>query len=140
MKKKFDGFSKALGILDKFSQKERLKILEKLGQIDPKLTEKLKDEIVTLEEIRFLNKDMLAKFLRKIDLDDLGLSLRVSSSDLTEFILSQVSQSSQEEINHSFKGPLKPLSSVLEAYGRVLKVFKEMLETGEIYINKDPMV
>lgn len=140
MKKKFDGFSKALGILDKFTQKERLKLLEILSQIDPQLTEKIKDEIVTLEDIKYLNKEMLSRFLRKIEFADLGLSLRISSPDLTEFVLSQVSQSNRDEINESFKGPLKPLNLVLEAYGRVLKVFKEMLEKGEIYINKDTLV
>jgi flagellar motor switch protein FliG len=140
MKKKFDGFSKALGILDKFGQGERLKILELLSKIDPKITEKLKDEIVTLEDLKFLNKEMLSKFLRKIALSDLGLCLRVSSSDLADFILSNVSESNQEDINQSFKGPPKPLDLVLESYGKVLLVFKEMLEKGEIYINKDPLV
>jgi len=140
MKKKFDGFSKALDILDKFGQKEKVKILEHLSKMDPKITEKLKDEIVTLEDLKFLNKEMLSKFLRKIELSDLGLCLRVSSSDLTDFILSHVSKSNQEEINHSFKGPLKPLNLVLESYGKVLLVFKDMLEKGEIYINKDPLV
>lgn len=108
--------------------------------MDPKITEKLKDEIVTLEDLKFLNKEMLSKFLRKIELSDLGLCLRVSSSDLADFILSNVSQSNQEEINHSFKGPLKPLNLVLESYGKVLLIFKNMLEKGEIYINKDPLV
>jgi flagellar motor switch protein FliG len=140
MKKKFDGFSKALGILDKFGQEERLKILELLSKIDPKITEKLKEEIVTLEDLIFLNKEMLSKFLRKIELSDLGLCLRVSSSDLADFIISNVSERNQEEINHSFKGPPKPLDLVLESYGKVLLVFKEMLEKGEIYINKDPLV
>ena len=140
MKRKIDGFSKVLEILDKFSQKERGRLLENLAQIDPKIAEKLKDEIVTLEDLKYLNQEMLSKVLRKIDLGDLGLSLRVSTPELAEFILSHISQSNQEEINYSFKGPLKSVNFVLEAYERVLKVFKEMLEKGEIYINKDPMV
>ncbi len=141
MKKKISGFSKALDLIDKFTQKERHKLLESLSKLDPKLTEKIKEEIITLEDLQYLNKDMFSKLLRRIDLADLGLSLRISSPELREFILSNVSQNNQVDINQNFKGTLKPLGMVLDAYGRVLKVFREMLEKGEIYLNKEePLV
>jgi flagellar motor switch protein FliG len=141
MKKKIDGLSRAVGILDKLTQKERHKLFEALSKIDPKLTEKIKEQIITLEDLKFLDKDMFSKVLRRINLPDLGLSLRISSPELLNFIYSNVSKNNQEEINQSFKGPLKPLNVVLEAYGRILKVFREMVEKGDIYINKEePLV
>lgn len=125
--------SKILAGLD-FQQRE--KILELIVQKDPKMADLLRENLVTIEDLKFATVKMLQELLREIKLDDLGLALRAAGKEVQDHIMNNVSKSMREQIGEIINGKPQPLDIVKPAYQRVLDVIRQKVEKGELVLKE----
>jgi flagellar motor switch protein FliG len=76
------GMAEALKILKSLDISEREKLLETMGKSDPEMASVLQSNLLDLEDLIYLTPKMLVEFMREIKIQDLGLSLRMASSEL----------------------------------------------------------
>jgi flagellar motor switch protein FliG len=126
--------AKMLAGLDKSSREN---VLKKISQVDPAMAESLKMNMVDFEDLKYMTQKMLIDFLKRINLNDLGLALRGSSEELRAFFLSNVSSGMKQDIMDHLKGPPQMLSKVQEAQMKIMDIAKEMEEKGEIILSRD---
>lgn len=132
------GIKGALKVLESLDPNSRDKIITLISEKDPKLAEELKSRLVSFEDLQFISIKMLVNLTREINLLDLGLGLRVSSDELKEFILGNISSGMKNEVNQTLNGVPQPVSKVHEAQEKVLKIVKEKITKGELVLNKNP--
>lgn len=140
---KLNGFKKALAMLSGLSPGERESVLEKMAFKDPKMTEALKKNLITIEDLKLLSQKMLAELLGDIKLDDFALSLRIGSDVLKNYLLENVSKGNRESINEVLQGPPRARSDVEAASSRVMCVVREKYDKGELVFidpEKDELV
>lgn len=133
-----NGFKQALELLANLDYEQAQKILTAMAQKDPEMAQRLQEELISLEDIRFITPKMLVELLREIELRDLALALRVSSEDLKSFIIGNVSQTMAKDIREITQGPAQPRSLVKEATERVMHIVRKKVAKREIIINKNP--
>lgn len=132
------GIKGALKVLNSVDPEKREEVLRQLALKDPSLAEELRKKLISFEDIQKMSVKMLVEFTKEISLKDLGLGLRAASEELKSFILDNVSKSMQEEINFMLKGKPQPVSKVLEAQEKILRVFRNKVESGEIVLDNNP--
>ncbi len=125
--------AKMLAGLDIISQ---AKILKTIAQQDPEMAAKIRLNMVTFEDLRYLTVKMLQELLREVDLEDLGLALRLGSDDLKDHILSNVSSSMQQDIRDILDGKPQLVDRVQEAVDKVMDVVRAKAEKGELVLTK----
>lgn len=139
----FSGGPKAAGqMLQGLDTASRKKILEVIKARDPKMAELIESTMVSIEDLRFITPKMLAEFLSQIKIDDLALSLRISSAELKEHIFKNISNSLKRDLEEVIKGPPQSVKKIEECQSRILAVMKNKLERGELILSKskDEMV
>jgi len=134
---KKDGIKEAAKLLSGLDYQSRANVLEIMAKHDPVLTEKLRNNLVALDDLCYLTEKMLQELLREIDLKDLGLALRIAGPKLCDHILSIVSRSIKSELNEVLRGDPQPVSQVNEAADRILAIVKRKVEKGELILDKD---
>lgn len=130
-------------ILNKLNPTEQDKLLKRLREKDALLARKLDEGRLTLEDLAFLSQGNLAKLLQKIDSKDLGLSLRLGSNNLRDYVLNNVSKGTKSDIEEILNGPPKAVSEVEKSVKKILKVLNSMIEKGDLSLDKggdDPLV
>ena len=130
-------------ILNKLNPLEQDKLLKALRERDAVLAQKLDEGRLTMEDLISLKPEMLAKLLQKIDSQDLGLSLRLGSEELREYILKNVSKGTKADVEDILNGPPMAVSEIEKSVKKILKVLKSMIEKGDIYLDKggdDPLI
>ncbi len=113
------------------------KILQTIKERDPQLAELIESSMIGIEDLRFITAKMLAEFLSQIKIEDLGLSLRISSPELKEYILKNVSKSISKDIEDVLKGPPQSVKKIEESQKRIIDIFKMKVERGELVISKN---
>ena len=131
------GIKEAAKMLAGLDKSSRENVLKKISQVDPQMAESLKNNLVDFEDLKYMTNSMLIDFLKKVDLNDLGLALRGSSEELRKFFLNNVSSGMRKDIEDHLKGPLQMLSKVEEAQNKIIEIAKEMEERGEIILSAD---
>ncbi|MDH5582173.1 MAG: hypothetical protein OEY33_09740 [Bdellovibrionales bacterium] len=131
------GIKGAVKVLNSLDPEQRDRVLEIIKNQDPSLAEELKNNLVSLDDIIHLTVPMLVDFTRNISLKDLGLALRLAKEETKEFIFSNVSQSMKEEIEEGLLGRPVPLKEALAALNKVMIVFRDKIERGEIVLEGD---
>lgn len=137
------GVKGALEMLNGLSISERQNILELIAKQDIKLAEVLQNGLVELEDIRFLNVNMIRDLLREINMDDLALAMRISSSDLKDHIYSNISSTMKRDLDDTLLGPPRPVSDIQAAQDRIIAKMKELSDKGVLIIDRsgnDPLV
>lgn len=130
-------------ILNKLNPTEQDKLLKALREKDAVLAKKLDEGRLTIEDLALLKPEMLAKLLQKIEMKHLGLSLRLGTENLREFILSNVSKGNKVDILEILNGPPQAVSEIEKSVEKILKVLKVMIEKGDVYLDKggdDPFI
>lgn len=137
MNKRIDGFKHALEMLQGLDQAAQTNLLTEIARRDPEMAIKLKKNLMTFEDLKYLTVDMMRSVLKEIDLDLLGLALKTASPELVEYISNMFSTSMRRDIEEILKGRPRPLNEVLEAQVKIVEVLTRLQEEGIILIDKD---
>lgn len=134
---KIDGFKQALEMLQALDQTTQTNLLAEIARKDPELAIKLKQNLITFEDLKFLTVDMMRSLLKEIDLELLGLALKTASPELVEFVSNMFSTSMRRDIEEVLKGRPRPLSEVLDAQVKIVEAMNRLSQQGIILIDKD---
>lgn len=134
---KIDGFKQALEMLQGLDQTTQTNLLAEIARKDPELAIKLKQNLITFEDLKFLTVDMMRSLLKEIDLELLGLALKTASPELVEFVANMFSTSMRRDIEEVLKGRPRPLSEVLDAQVKIVEAMNRLSQQGIILIDKD---
>lgn len=137
MNKKVDGFKQAIEMLQGLDLGAQQSLLAEIARKDPEMAVKLRQNLVTFDDLQYLTIAMMKRLLQDIDLDTLGLALRGASQELTEHLMSMFSKGMQRDINDILKGRPRALSEVMEAQKKIMDVVLVLREKGEIILSKE---
>ena len=131
------GVKEAAKMLAGLSRSAREKILDIISKKDPRMAEVLHKSMYSFEDLQYLTPIMLIELLREIKIADMGLSLRIASSELKNFILQNTPRVMRQEIEEILTGPPQLTSAVEEAQERIMAVVRLKLDKGQLIINKE---
>ncbi len=137
MNKRIDGFKAAVEMLQGLDLDAQQSLLADIAKKDPELAIRLKQNMVTFEDLRYLTTTMMKRLLQDINLDDLGLALRGASKELSEHLLSMFSTNMRRDVEDILKGKPRALSEVLEAQRKIMDIVIKLKDKGEIILSKD---
>lgn len=137
MKSPKGGIKEAAKLLAGLDFENREKVLEIIFKEDPVMADLLRQSMVLLEDLNFLTVKMIQELLRDIQIEDLGLTLRICNQDLRDHFLNNISSRLKEEVLEILNGPPRPVEKVQEAADRILEVVRKKVDKGEIVLNKD---
>ena len=135
--KKIDGLKAAIEMLQGLDLAAQQSLLADIARRDPEIAIKLKQNMVTFDDLQYLTVSMMKRLLQDIQLDDLGLALRGSSREVSDHLLGMFSTGMKRDIEDILKGKPRPLTEVLEAQKRIMDVVLRLREKGEIVLSKD---
>jgi flagellar motor switch protein FliG len=135
--KKIDGLKAAIEMLQGLDLAAQQSLLADIARRDPEMAIKLKQNMVTFDDLQYLTVSMMKRLLQDIQLDDLGLALRGSSREVSDHLLGMFSTGMKRDIEDILKGKPRPLTEVLEAQKRIMDVVLRLREKGEIVLSKD---
>lgn len=135
--KKIDGLKQAIEMLQGLDLAQQQSVLADIARRDPEMAIKLKQNMVTFDDLQYLTVSMMKRLLQDIDLDVLGLALRGASKDVSNHLLGMFSTGMKRDIEDILKGKPRPLSEVLEAQSKIMDVVLRLREKGEIVLSKD---
>jgi len=135
--KKIDGFKAAIEMLQGLDLAAQQSLLSDIARRDPEMAIKLKQNMVTFDDLQYLTVGMMKRLLQEIQLDDLGLALRGASKEVTQHLLNMFSTGMKRDIEDILKGKPRALSEVLEAQKKIMDVVLKLREKGEIVLSKD---
>ena len=137
MKKRVGGVAEAAKLLEGLDPQGQQKILETISQQDPKLAEALRNSLVTFDDLQFATVKMIQELLREIDINDLGMALRLGNSEVKKHFLAILSSSLRLEIEEVLLGPPVSASKAQEATVRVMEVVRRKVSKGELILKDD---
>ena len=137
MKKKIDGIKQATEMLQGLDLAAQQSVLADIARRDPEMAIKLKQNLVTFDDLQYLTVSMMKRLLQDVQLDDLGLALRGSSKEVSDHLLGMFSTGMKRDIEDILKGKPRALSDVLEAQKRIMDVVHQLREKGEIVLSKN---
>ena len=137
MNKKIDGFKQAIEMLQGLDLAAQQTLLADIARRDPEMAIKLKQNLVTFDDLKFLTVAMMKRLLQDIDTDVLGLALKGANKEVTDHLLNMFSTNMKRDIEDVLKGRPRPLSEVLEAQKKIMDIVLKLIEKGEIILSKD---
>lgn len=121
-------------------------IMSSLAEDSPEMVSKLKEMMLTFEDLIAVSDVDMRKVLMAVDTQILAMALKTASEQLKGKIFSNLSRRAQEMVNEELEllGP-KPLSQVKGAQQQILESIRELEEAGEISFSganteDDPLV
>lgn len=137
MNKKIDGFKQAIEMLQGLDLAAQQSLIAEIARKDPEMAIKLKQHLVTFDDLQYITVSMMKRLLQDIDLDVLGLALRGANKETVEHLLGMFSTNMRRDIEDILKGRPRPLSDVMEAQRKIMDVVHRLREKGEIILSKD---
>jgi flagellar motor switch protein FliG len=137
MKKKIDGLKQAVEMLQGLDLVAQQSLIAEIARKDPEMAIKLKQNLVTFDDLQYLTVSMMKRLLVDIDLDVLGLALRGANKELSEHLLNMFSKNMRRDVEDILKGKPRPLIEVMEAQSKIMEVVHRLREKGEIILSKD---
>jgi len=131
------GVKEAAKMLAGLSRSAREKVLEIISKKDPNMAVALHKSMYTFEDLQYLTPLMLIELLREIKISDMGLSLRISSTELKDFIFKNSPRGIRQELEDILTGPPQLTSKVEEAQERIMSIVRVKIDKGQLIINKD---
>ncbi len=135
--KKIDGFKAALEMLQGLDLSAQQSILADIARKDPEMAIRLKANLTTFDDLKYLTAAMMAKLWQATDHKDWGLALRGAQPDVKNHVLSLLSKNNRADVEDTLMGKPRALSEVLEAQGKIMGVVMALKEKGEIVLSKD---
>jgi flagellar motor switch protein FliG len=134
---KIDGLKQAIEMLQGLDLATQQTLMAEIARRDPEMAIKLKQNLITFDDLQYLTVSMLKRLLQEVDLDTLGLALRGASKQLTEHLLGMFSSGMKRDIEDVLKGRPRPLTEVMEAQKKIIQVVLALRDKGEIILSKD---
>lgn len=135
--KKIDGLKQAIEMLQGLDLAAQQSLLADIARKDPEMAIKLKQNLVTFDDLQYLTVSMMKRLLQEIDTDLLGLALRGANKEVTDHLLEMFSTNMKRDIEDVLKGKPRPLSEVMEAQKKIMDVVLRLRDKGEIVLSKD---
>lgn len=137
MNKKIDGFKQAIEMLQGLDLSAQQTLLAEIARKDPEMAIKLKQHMVTFDDLQYLTVAMMKRLLQDVDLDVLGLALRGANRETVDHLLSMFSTNMKRDIEDVLKGKPRPLNDVMDAQRKIMDVVLKLRDKGEIVLSKD---
>ena len=137
MNKKIDGFKQAIEMLQGLDLAAQQSLLAEIARKDPEMAIRLKQSMVTFDDLQYITVSMMKRLLQEIDLDVLGLALRGANKETVQHLLNMFSTNMKRDVEDILKGRPRPLSDVLEAQTKIMDIVLKLKEKGEIILSKD---
>lgn len=134
---KIDGFKQAIEMLQGMGLDEQQTLLADIARRDPEMAIKLKTNLVTFDDLKYLTVTMMKRLLQDIELDDLGLALRGANKEVTDHLLDMFSVNMKRDVEDILKGKPRALSEVMDAQKKIMVVVHKLRDKGEIVLSKD---
>jgi flagellar motor switch protein FliG len=134
---KIDGFKAAIEMLQGLDLAAQQSLIAQIARRDPEMAVRLKQSLVTFDDLRYITVSMMKRLLKDVDLDVLGLALRGANKELTDHLLNMFSTNMKRDVEDYLKGKPRPLSEVLEAQQKIMAVVHKLRESGEIVLDKN---
>lgn len=131
------GLKAALDLMSSLAPSEQQKIFDKMGKLDAKAAHFIQENMITLEDLIYLENKMLQKLLQQVSDGDLALIMRKISKKLKKHLLDNLSKMRQNEIQALLLGPRQPLLKVEEAQVNLMNLVREKIKRGELILNKN---
>ena len=133
----YGGVETIVGILNSVTKGIDKEILTSLEERDKELADEIRNSMFIFEDIIKLDSASIQRVLSSIDNNDLCVSLKGASSDVSDLIFANISKRAGETLKEDieFLGPVR-LASVEEAQHRILAVIRRLDEAGEIFISR----
>jgi flagellar motor switch protein FliG len=131
---RFETIAQMLNVADPGISKT---ILDRLGDELPDDANEIKALMFVFEDLMLIPDKDLQKALGDIDKDTLALALKVSTPEVEDKLLGNLSKRARESILEEIEmlGP-KPLKEVEEAQKEIVEVIRRLEERGEITISR----
>ncbi|MCL2617593.1 MAG: flagellar motor switch protein FliG [Defluviitaleaceae bacterium] len=130
------GVDAVVEILNSVDRTTEKNILESLETEDVELAEEIKQKMFVFEDLIALsNRDMQLVLRQEIDNKDLAIALKGSSSEVQDFVLSNMSKRLGAMIREDmdYMGPVRK-TDVEEAQQKIVNIIRKLQDTGEIII------
>ncbi len=137
MNKKIDGFKQAIEMLQGLDLSQQQSVIADIARRDPDLAIRLKQNLVTFDDLQYITTSMMKRLLQDIELDDLGLALRGVNKNLVDYLLNMFSTNMRRDIEDILKGRPRSLNDVLDAQRKIMEVVIRLKDKGEIILSKD---
>ena len=137
MKKKIDGLKQAIEMLQGLDLAAQQSLIAEIARKDPEMAIKLKQNLVTFDDLQYLTVSMMKRLLQDIDIDVLGLALRGANKETVDHLLNMFSTNMKRDIEDILKGKPRALSDVMDAQKKIMDVVHKLREKGEIVLSKD---
>lgn len=137
MKKKIDGLKQAIEMLQGLDLAAQQSLIAEIARKDPEMAIKLKQNLVTFDDLQYLTVSMMKRLLQDIDIDVLGLALRGANKETVDHLLNMFSTNMKRDIEDILKGKPRSLTDVMDAQKKIMDVVHRLREKGEIVLSKD---
>lgn len=137
MKKKIDGLKQAVEMLQGLDLAAQQTLIAEIARKDPEMAIKLKQNLVTFDDLQYLTVTMMKRLLQDIDLDVLGLALRGANKETVEHLLNMFSTNMKRDVEDILKGKPRSMNDVMDAQRKIMDVVHRLREKGEIILSKD---
>lgn len=118
-------------------------ILEKVADLDPELSEHIKNLMFVFEDLRGIDDRAIQRILRDIDTKTLALALKGASAELRQRVIGQMSQRAVSSLTDEMEmlGPTR-MKDVESAQSQIVTQARALEDSGEIILNgaSDDMV
>lgn len=137
MKKKIDGLKQAVEMLQGLDLAAQQSLIAEIARKDPEMAIKLKQNLVTFDDLQYLTVSMMKRLLQDIDIDVLGLALRGANKETVDHLLNMFSTNMKRDIEDILKGKPRSMNDVMDAQRKIMDVVHRLREKGEIILSKD---
>ncbi|MDW8066955.1 MAG: flagellar motor switch protein FliG [Aquificaceae bacterium] len=132
---KMEGITLTAELLNMLDREAVNKILAKLDEEDPYLSEKIKEKMFTFEDIRKLDNRAIVEVLKAVDKSTLIIALKGAPENIKEKFFSNMSKKAADIMREDMEalGPVRA-SEVEKAQKQVIQVIKNLADQGIIDI------
>ncbi|MFN3598513.1 MAG: flagellar motor switch protein FliG [Aquificaceae bacterium] len=128
-----EGITLTAELLNMLDKDTTNKILSKLDEEDPYLSERIKEKMFTFEDIRKLDNRAIVEILKAVDKSVLLVALKGAPEDIREKFFSNMSKKAADIMREDMEalGPVKA-SEVEKDQKQVIKIIKNLADQGII--------
>lgn len=133
-----DGRAALARILRHMSLDKEEEILESLAEVNPEVSEEIRDQLITMDVVFMIDDQDLQGILREFADTEIAKLLKGKTGDLRRRIFANISERRQIIVREEMArlGPMK-LSDVLKVTREFLGYIREMEEGGRLVIHRD---
>jgi flagellar motor switch protein FliG len=131
------GIEPMVEILNRVDRGTEKTILEALAEEDPELADEIKSRMFVFENVTSLDNRSVQRFLREVDVKDLGLALKTASDEVRDLIMKNMSKRAAEMLKEDMEmmGPVR-LRDVEEAQQKIVNIIRQLEDSGELVISR----